>query len=333
MQAITPVEIRKHLRPLDMRCDLSPVADLIEECFADTLDFDGRQYVKHMRRAARHRDSMEWFSQSQQKGKVPAGFVWVDDGRVVANLSLIPCTRSLFGFGEKVYLIANVAVRAEYRRKGIAAALTRQAMHVLQTEGENPPWLHVRKENQAAYELYRSLGFSERFRRTTWHSTPHEETMSDVMFSGGQSAGVIEIEPRRRRDWEEQKTWFERAYPGEMTWHMRMHSGIFKPGLWAFFYRSLGDIYLRQWRGSKDERILGYAIWQPTTNYADNIWLAVNPQYQDEAVLTLLVHLRERLDITRPLALDYPQDWSAEAICHAGFHPHNTLIWMSAGVG
>ena len=192
------------------------VADLIEECFADTLDYDGRQYVQRMRSAARNRDYMEWFSQSQQKGALPAGYVWEEGGRVVGNLSLIPCTRSLLGFGEKVYLIANVAVREEYRRRGIAAALTRQAIQALRNADEKPPWLHVRVENLAAFELYRSLGFIERLRRTTWHSTPHEEIPADIQINGFRPGGQVEIAPRQSRTWEMQKAWFERAYPSEM---------------------------------------------------------------------------------------------------------------------
>lgn len=324
------VLIQNHLRRIDVRRDLCPVADLIEECFADTLDYDGRQYVQRMRSAARNRDYLDWFNQAQQKGALPAGFVWEEGGRVVGNLSLIPCTRSMLGLGEKVYLIANVAVREEYRRRGIAAALTRQAMQALRSAGEKPPWLHVRVENLAAFELYRSLGFIERFRRTTWHSTPHEEILDNQCLDKSYLNSQVEIAPRQSRTWGVQKTWFERAYPSEMGWHTRMDSTVIKPGLWAFIYRSLGDIYLRQWSAMMEGQLLGFAIWQPTTNYADNLWLAVNPHRQDEAVRTLLIHLRSRLDISRPLALDFPDNWSVEAISHSGFHLHNTLIWMEA---
>jgi len=330
MQAIQSAHIQNHMRPLDMRRDLYPVADLIEECFADTLDYDGRQYVQRMRKAAHNRDYMDWFSQSHQKGRIPAGFVWEEDGRLVGNLSLIPCTRSLFGFGEKEHLIANVAVREQYRRRGIAAALTRRAMDVLRSEGANPPWLHVRTENLAAYNLYRSLGFVERFRRTTWHSAPHGEIPTELLFGCVRPGEQVDIAPRRNQDWSRQKLWFEHAYPPDIVWHTRMDSALFQPGLWALFYRSLGDVYLRQWGATKDGRLLGFVIWQPTPNYADNLWLAVNPDYQDEAVQCLLVHLRGRLDVSRPLALDYPEGWSNQAITSSGFHIHTTLVWMHA---
>jgi hypothetical protein len=35
-----------HLRAFDVRHDLDAVADLVEVCFADTLDADGRRYIQ-----------------------------------------------------------------------------------------------------------------------------------------------------------------------------------------------------------------------------------------------------------------------------------------------
>jgi hypothetical protein len=40
------------LRPFDVRRDLNQVADLVEQCFADTLDPDGQHYLGQMRAAA-----------------------------------------------------------------------------------------------------------------------------------------------------------------------------------------------------------------------------------------------------------------------------------------
>ena len=42
-----------HLRPLSILRDLPAVADLIEQCFASTMDNDGRRYVQDMRRAGK----------------------------------------------------------------------------------------------------------------------------------------------------------------------------------------------------------------------------------------------------------------------------------------
>jgi len=48
--------------PFDIRRDLDPVADLVETCFAETLDEDGKRYVRQMHSAARNPGYLRWAS-------------------------------------------------------------------------------------------------------------------------------------------------------------------------------------------------------------------------------------------------------------------------------
>lgn len=83
-----------HLRPLDVTHDLMDVASLIEYCFASTMDPDGQEYLRQMRRMARDANFLRWASGLAERAGTPmSGFVWEDQGRVVGNLSLIPLTR------------------------------------------------------------------------------------------------------------------------------------------------------------------------------------------------------------------------------------------------
>ena len=41
-----PLHHSENLRPFDARRDMQPVADLIETCFANTLDADGRGFIR-----------------------------------------------------------------------------------------------------------------------------------------------------------------------------------------------------------------------------------------------------------------------------------------------
>ena len=45
------IEEHPHVRALNVLRDLSTVADLIELCFAPTMDNDGQRYLSDMRRA------------------------------------------------------------------------------------------------------------------------------------------------------------------------------------------------------------------------------------------------------------------------------------------
>ncbi len=62
---------------------------------------------------------------------------------------------------KNIYLIANVAVRPEYRKRGIGRALTLAAMQHAKLHHADETWLHVRDDNPGAIGLYRSLGFED----------------------------------------------------------------------------------------------------------------------------------------------------------------------------
>ncbi|RPH56027.1 MAG: hypothetical protein EHM81_13755, partial [Chloroflexi bacterium] len=95
-----------HMRPLSVFRDLPAVADLIELCFASTMDPDGRSYVDQMRRSGRDSHFLNWASRMIDSTSLPlSGYIWEDGGKVVGNVSLIPFPRQ----GRKIYLIANVA--------------------------------------------------------------------------------------------------------------------------------------------------------------------------------------------------------------------------------
>src|SRR4030067_3784292 len=71
------------LRLFDSRRDRGPVADLVELCFADTLDESGRGYVQRMRQAARSNNLFGWSNMSM------GGFVWERDGLGIGNVNMI----------------------------------------------------------------------------------------------------------------------------------------------------------------------------------------------------------------------------------------------------
>ena len=113
------------MRPFDVRRDLAPVADLVEQCFADTLDPDGERYLEQMRAASRNPGFLHFAAAASEWSSVPlSGYVWEEDGKVVGNISLIPFALH----NQRNYLIANVATHPAYRRRGIARSLTAQAV-------------------------------------------------------------------------------------------------------------------------------------------------------------------------------------------------------------
>src|SRR3972149_1467636 len=79
------------LRPLDERRDLNAIADLVEMCFSDSMDPEGRRYVRELRlnaRAAGFWQVMGAFTEPTQNPY--HGYVWEEEDRLVGNVSLFP---------------------------------------------------------------------------------------------------------------------------------------------------------------------------------------------------------------------------------------------------
>jgi ribosomal-protein-alanine N-acetyltransferase len=73
--------------------------------------------------------------------------------------------------------INNVAVRAEYRRRGIGAALLGRVLHEARRRKANAAFLEVRSANFAAQALYEKSGFKAIARRADYYSEPREDAV------------------------------------------------------------------------------------------------------------------------------------------------------------
>ncbi len=309
-----------HLRPFEPGHDLDQVADLVELCFASTLDADGHRYLRQMRTAARNPNLARLAGRLGDPGSFPmAGFVWEENGRLVGNLSLIPFTQR----GRRVYLIANVAVHPDQRRRGIARALTRAALQQLHRSGFELPWLQVRDDNPSAIELYQSLGFHERYRRTTWQT--EIQPVPDASPPGG-----LSILPLRSGDRKTQQRLLERSYPAELAWHLPFNLKDLRPDLLGFILRLFSGVFVRQYAAFTHGQLVGVLTWQATYGFYNTLWLGTRPEDEDAATSALLRFARQNYGSRRALALEYPAGAAVQVFEENGFRDHQTLIWMRA---
>jgi len=311
------------LRPFDVRNDLDAVANLVETCFANTLDEDGRRYVNHMHAASRNPGYLRWAMAVAENAPMPfSGFVWEENGYLAGNLSLIPYKYQ----GKRCYLIANVAVDPVYRRKGIARTLTNAAIDHARKRGMDEIWLHVRSENEAALNLYQSLSFTEQAQRTTWEIKPRSGVK--LPSQNNSDTSKVKVTRPQLRYWDQYRCWLRSVYPPAFTWHQPYHLSALRPGLFGSLYRFFTATHLKQWAAQQDQRHIGLLAWQAHTRHADHLWLASEPEDEERVIGGLMPVIRRQLANRRRLLLDYPAGRAILPLHEAGFRLQQTLIWM-----
>lgn len=321
MSTITiPVQEQSHphLRPLNVFRDLSRVADLIELCFSGSMDNDGQRYVQDMRRASRDDGFLRWANRAAETTSLPlTGYVWEENGKIVGNASLVPFRHRK----KRIYLIANVAAHPDYRRRGIARALTERTLAHAREKKADAIWLHVRDDNPGAVKLYSDLGFVERARRTSWQA--------ETDAHAPQWQTDISVTTRHPRFWPVQQNWLSRLYPDILAWHRDWSFKALRPGLWNWLYLLFVDMELRQWAAVRWGELEAVLAWVPSGK-AESLYLAAGSRSDPDAVTALLLNARRVLSYQRALSLEFPTGEFEDAIHAAGFRPVRTLIWMQA---
>ncbi len=311
-----------HMRPLNMLRDLSKVADLIELCFSNTMDNDGQRYVNDMRKAGRDEGFLRWANHVAETTSMPLmGYVWEEKDRIVGNASLIPFRDK----GKRIHLIANVATHPDYRRQGIARALTERVMQQAREKNTTALWLHVRDDNPGAVKLYEDLGFHEIARRAAWTANP-DSTLPAIDSD-------LRIIPRHADFWTQQRDWLRRVYPDGIAWYHHWSFNSLRPGFWAWLANLFTDSEIAQWAAIQHGELAATLSSAPYGRRSASLFLASAGEStvrEVEAVKSLLVYARRTLRHQSSLSLDFPGGEMTDTIASAGFKLRRTLIWMRA---
>ena len=319
MSAITQSFLSEtpQLRPLNIMRDLPHVADLVETCFSSTMDADGQRFIQQMRRAGKDNRFLHWAANAVESTSMPlSGYVWEEGGSLVGNVSLIPFRYK----GRKIYLIANVAVHPDQRRRGIARQLTIQALEHTRKRKADATWLQVRDDNPGAIELYTGLGFQEQARRTKWQAAP------DKNLPDGNRE--FEIKNRSTSQWSTQREWMQRLYPDNLSWYQPIPWIRFRPGLFPALYRFFIESATRTWTISSSSGLLAAISWLAGFSRSGQLWAALPEKIEPGALTALLLHVRRVLTEGNTLTLDLPGGEAVGPIQTAGFSAQRTLVWM-----
>jgi ribosomal protein S18 acetylase RimI-like enzyme len=195
------------LRPINSMHDLVGITTLIEHAFADDMDASGRAHMREMRWMGTLFGWMDWLA-SPGQGLMP-GYVWLEDGRIVGNVTVRKL--SMFGHG---WMIGNVAVAPEWRRRGIARQMMDAAIELVRHNHGEWIALQVRADNDVARKLYQTLGFADT------GEMAYLECRSPNEFRATKPAPTTsgQLRPARASDMEQLYTLAQSFVPESVRW-------------------------------------------------------------------------------------------------------------------
>jgi ribosomal protein S18 acetylase RimI-like enzyme len=308
-----------HIRPIHLRIDLTAVTDLVEQCFAEHMDAEGRAYLRNMRRIGREGDPYYLDASAPETSPVPFhGYVYVENKQIIGNITLIYLQKK----DKNIYFIANVAVDPKFRGQGIGRKLTSRALQHVREHNGSSVILQVREDNPTAIHLYQSLGFYEMTRRTSWGFDQRPE------FVPHKNNPSIHIQRRKKENWIQQKKWLEELYPEKVTWFLPFQLSKYEPGFLNSFNRWLNSESLQFLEGVENDHLLGLATLEGINPFQDFLWLATSPAYEETIIPPLVSFIAHRALFPKKIQVNYPAQRAVSSFQSAGMVELNTLIWM-----
>lgn len=306
MVSLSVSGVTEGLRPVNLRTDLAPLADLIELAFSDSMDSSGRAAIREMRTLSRVAPGLGALLNVNEVAQgIGLGFVWIQDGKLVGNTSVYPAHLPR-AFGS-AWIIANVAVHPTYRGRGIARQLMLASMDMIRKRSTSSlTLLQVEESNALARRLYENLGFKAERTFHVWRRS------STARIPAPQS--TVYITHRRPDEWKAEYELAARLRPnahGGMGWLRPTLPDLFRPSLLKMLVdvvnmRSLERLIVRS---PHDDRLRA-SLWIESgfAASATQITLLVDPDYAgvyDDALMNLVTR---RFGLRSALTIEHPAD-------------------------
>jgi len=312
-------------QPLDLARHLGGVADLIETCFAHELDEGGRGFIRELRFLSQ---LGPWLPPLVALGLSrdiwTQGLVWVERGRVIGSVST-----QMAGPQSTTWLIANVAVHPEHRRRGIAFQLMQATLDYVRQRGAQEVSLQVDGDNAGALALYQRLGFAHVATHATWTRSGRAALPAFV-------PSAFDIRLRAGREWLAELNLAELVRPEGLTWNRPLHPMDFRPALRRRLEQFLNGQGEEHWvavaPGDRIAGALSIATGQPD---GDRLILLAHPAFHGQVERPLLVRGLRRLGARLGhVRLEHPTHdvVAAETLAALGFTVTRTLRWLRRGL-
>jgi GNAT superfamily N-acetyltransferase len=240
----------------------------------------------------------------------PQGFVWEEAGKLVGNASLL----GVSGFPER-WVLANVAVRSAFRRRGIGRQLVAAAVEEARSKGASGLYLQVEPGNVGAVRLYEQQGFQTLTTRTSWRRPAGLPIPPPVR--------PVSLRPRQPGEWSLQWELAVGGYPEGLFWPYPLR---------ADFFRSAAARGRRHWLAWDGDRAAGSLTVREgkTARLVILVSQEAEGQIEGELIRFGLASLRSP---KKRVAVEYRAEVAREAFEELGFRAQRTLTWMRRRLG
>lgn len=317
-QLSAPSESFRGVRPLNLSRDTTQVVRLLNLVFGPSMEQEGQRLLDG---SAVTSSSISFITRISQLAQgVPPGFVWEENKRIVGNVSLM--SSPVVGR----YLIANVAVHPDFRRRGIARSLMDATVQAVTQKRGRAILLQVRNDNQEAINLYESLGFAIVGTTTTWQTSASRLQEIPVGTNGPT------IRPLRHGEWEAAIQLDRTVNHPDLDWPEPVSYDYYKGGLWRWFYNFMNGRQVETWTTSHQGKLLGLAQITAEFGSPHQLRVRVLPEWQMALTQPLLAKLLRRLNYMRYRSVTIEHAAADEAMSpllqRAGFKAIRTLSMM-----
>lgn len=257
--------------------------------------------------------------------RLTPGMVWEEEGRVVGNVTLL--TTKI----PARYLVANVAVHPDFRRRGIARLLMLAVEEDVRRRGGREILLQVERQNGAARGLYESLGYTTLGSITTWKLG--DSRARD--FARDEQTAVRELPDRL---WREAYALDAAALNPDLQWPEPLATDAYRRSFWQKLAALGGGRRSETWATFDGaERLSGLAGIESEWGRAHQLRVRVHPLWQgrlERPLLGKLVRRVQMLPQRRVLLLHNADDETMNELAPAAhFRVQRTLTHMRHDLG
>jgi len=305
----TPVAVQNQYnsgpRPINLAKDVRPVLGLLNTSFGPLREGQGRAVSDRfsLSQSAPFARRLSMFS----RGFIP-GFVWEESGHIVGNVTLLESPI------RGRYLIANLAVHPDFRRRGIARGLMHEALAHIEGWHGRQVLLQVESDNDEAINLYRTLDFNHIGEVRRWQAS-----ISRLRLPSPEAVTGPQARSLHRREWRAAFALDRAGFEPDLNWPAPPPSDYYKSGLLQRAADLLNGRRQETWVvEAPDRRLVGLADLVSEWNRPHRLRLCVIPAWQGELDGSLLYRAVSRLRRFR--------GGSVQFNCPAGVATTDTLL-------